>query len=169
MGEDLYCPGNRVPADPEDFNKRFDQTFGRKDVTTNKCRHFNTCSAPLCPQDEASFGCIWFADEEICIRQTVPDWVRRQRKIAKKVKSWEVGYFTQGMLDHNCVVGVGMKGLNPDSEDSQENMEKRWFKKHPMIREKTEEEKEEARRRFRDNVLSRDGSLPKGIRSWHRG
>jgi hypothetical protein len=48
------------------------------------CRHFDGCSAPLCPRDEGIADRTWFAGEGVCRLADIPDWVKRQRKIVKK-------------------------------------------------------------------------------------
>ena len=46
------------------------------------CKYFDGCSAPMCPHDPEVAKTQWFPDEDICRLADVPDWVRRQKKIA---------------------------------------------------------------------------------------
>ncbi|GAG01481.1 unnamed protein product, partial [marine sediment metagenome] len=98
---------------------------------SNQCRNFDSCSASLCPLDleHLKIG-IWYPDEEICRKKTVPDWIRRQRKIAKKTRDPN-SYFTYPMLNHDCIIGKGMVGLEPNSDLPEEPQLKNWYKKHP--------------------------------------
>ena len=60
-----------------------------------------------------------------------------QRKIAKSAGR-ESGYFTQAMLNRNCVIRPGISGLDPDREgDSQV---RKWMAEHPEKREMSAEE-----------------------------
>jgi hypothetical protein len=53
------------------------------------------------------------------------------------------------MLEQNCKISKGIMGLNPDlTLDRIEREEEKWLKKHPEKKEKTQEEKEEIRKRF---------------------
>ena len=119
-----------------------------------KCTHYQACSAPLCPDDPESmqYG-LFYADEEICRRQTVPDWVRRQRKLAK-VATIEDGYFTVAMLNRNVRVCRGIKGLNPDSYAAREDDERRWIDAHPGMAPLSEEERERRAALARENFGS---------------
>jgi hypothetical protein len=71
-------------------------------MKNKNCKFYGSCSAPLCPMlsDEQNTNCIWYPDEDICRkRKGLPDWVKQQRKIAKKAKPenfWH--YFTLDML-----------------------------------------------------------------------
>jgi hypothetical protein len=49
-----------------------------------ECRHFETCNAPLCPmyKDQG----VWHPDEDVCIRNNAPKWVKLQRKMKKAGK-----------------------------------------------------------------------------------
>lgn len=91
-----------------------------------KCKYFEECSAPLCPKDEESlkYG-IWYKDEEICKLKFVDDWIKKQRKIAKKDKD---GFtvFTYKMLCHNCILST----IGIDSDKNREIEEKKWMNKH---------------------------------------
>jgi hypothetical protein len=98
------------------------------------CRYFDGCSAPLCPRDEGVAERTWFADEDVCRLADVPEWVKRQRKIARKAAP--DGYFTLAMLRHDCRIPQGMKGVDPDGTDTErERDEAAWFKAHPAFTE----------------------------------
>jgi hypothetical protein len=105
------------------------------------CKYFDDCSAPLCPEDEGVADRTWFPDEDICRLANTPDWVKRQRKIAKKAAPG--GYFTLAMREHDCRITQGMKGIDPDGTDKERaDDEAAWFEAHPVI---TEEEREKYR------------------------
>jgi hypothetical protein len=96
------------------------------------CKYFDGCSSPLCPKDERVADRIWFPDEDICRLAGVPAWVKRQRKISKKAALG--GCFTLAMLDHDCRIVRGMKGIGPDGTDNERAAgEAAWFKAHPVI------------------------------------
>jgi hypothetical protein len=102
------------------------------------CKYFDGCSAPLCPKDEGIADRTWFADEDICHLADVPAWVKRQRKVFWKAA--QGGYFTLAMLQHDCRISKGMKGIDPDGTDKERATdEAAWFKAHPVI---TQEERE---------------------------
>jgi len=104
-----------------------------------QCRHFDYCSAALCPLDPEHLKIgIWYPDEEICRLRTVPDWVRIQKKISKRTKDNNT-YYTYEMLNRNCRVGRGMLGLNPDK--SEEPQLEDWLKKHPPKKALSEKQK----------------------------
>jgi hypothetical protein len=109
------------------------------------CKYFDGCSAPICPKDEGVTDCAWFPDEDICRLVDVPDWVKRQRKVSRRVAVGNSlgGYFTLAMLRHDCRICNGMKGIDPDGTDRERAAwEAAWFKAHPVI---TEEERERNR------------------------
>jgi hypothetical protein len=62
----------------------------------------------------------------------VPDWVKRQKKVARKAVL--DGYFTLAMLNHDCRIRGGIKGVDPDGTDKERaDDESAWFKAHPVI------------------------------------
>ena len=92
-----------------------------------ECRYFETCSAPLCPLDPESLDHgLWYPDEQICKRDNMPGWVKRQRKLKSRIKPGS--YFTVPMLSHRCSLRGGTVGLDPDRERA--DQERDWFKKH---------------------------------------
>jgi hypothetical protein len=102
------------------------------------CKYFDGCSAPVCPKDEGIADRTWFSDEDICRLVDVPAWVKRQRKISKKAVPG--GYFTLAMLNHDCRITQGMKGIDPEGTDKERAAdEAAWLKAHPVI---TQEERE---------------------------
>jgi len=116
-----------------------------------ECRYYDDCSAPFCPLDPESLKHgIWYPDEEICQKHSVPDWVRVQRKIAKKTSDVDK-YFTFEMLARIYKVTKGIVGLDPDKDEKPQL--KRWLEKHPpkssVKKELTEEEKAVLRERIR--------------------
>jgi hypothetical protein len=102
------------------------------------CKYFDGCSAPLCPKDEGIADRTWFPDEDICRLADVPEWVKRQRKVSKKAVTG--GYFTLAMLEQDCRISKGVKGIDPDGTDKERSIdEAAWFTAHPVI---TREERE---------------------------
>jgi hypothetical protein len=111
------------------------------------CKYFDGCSAPLCPKDEGCYpvGSLadrtWFPrtkvrDEDICRLADIPEWIKRQRKISRKATLGYAlsGYFTLAMLQHDCRISKGMKGLDPNGTDTERSAwEAAWFKAHPAI------------------------------------
>lgn len=94
------------------------------------CKYYNTCSAPLCPMDKDSLEhCAWFPSEEICRCVPSPRWVKRQRKLDKKL-SFDNGCFTYQMLQQNCKITPALRGINPD-EAEPHSLEDTWIEKHP--------------------------------------
>ena len=104
-----------------------------------QCRHFNYCSASLCPIDPEHLKVrIWYSDEEICRLKSVPNWVKIQKKIAKKTKDKNT-YYNYEMLNRNCKVGTGMTGLNPDRPKELQLIA--WLNKHPQKKAISEKQK----------------------------
>jgi len=99
-------------------------------MVKEECKYFDECSAPLCPIDEDSlqYG-AWFPTEDTCRLQPLPEWVKRQRKIAKKI-GFEAGCFTVRMLQRKCNITVALKGIDPD-RGPVKNYEGKWLEKHP--------------------------------------
>jgi len=98
------------------------------------CPKFDFCNAPLCPKDEESMQhCAWFPDEDICPLRFVPEWVKRQRRIAKATdRCFERGCFTVRMLQRRCVIGKAIAGVDPD-KGPPEDQETEWLETHPKI------------------------------------
>lgn len=94
---------------------------------SEKCKHFSTCSAPICPLDD---GGIWYPDEKICkVRRFQQEqWVKNQKKI-KKVGNYDTGYFTKEMLDRRLFVKKGIKGIDPEKDEPRQI--KKWLHEHP--------------------------------------
>jgi len=117
-------------------------------VKPEDCRHWDYCSAPICPLEDKvkNLNYLWYPDEEICRLATVPAWVKTQRKILKKHPDKDK-YFTFKMLNRNCVIKKGIIGLDPDKEEATQL--KSWFKKHPIKRQILEVEKEILRKRLK--------------------
>jgi hypothetical protein len=86
---------------------------------------------------------VWFADESACRLQNVPEWVKRQRKIARTGVSATAGCFTLPMLERRCVIGKKIAGIAPDTTDAERKIaEEDWLCRHPPVKPKTSEERE---------------------------
>jgi len=98
---------------------------------TDNCKNFDDCSAPMCPRDAEAAQTAWFADEPVCRLHEVPEWVKRQQKIAKTGIGKTAGFFTLPMLERDCMIKKGITGIDPDGTDSDREMaEKAWLEKH---------------------------------------
>jgi len=114
------------------------------------CKYFDDCSAPMCPRDTGAAKTIWFANEAVCRLHDVPEWVKRQRKIAKTSTNKTAGCFTLSMLERRCVIGKKISGIDPDRTDvNLEEAERNWLEKHPPVKPKSKEEKEKLTARMR--------------------
>ena len=101
------------------------------------CKYFESCSAPMCPKDAGVAQTTWFPEEPICRPPDVPEWIKRQRRIARKAAPG--GSFTLAMPQRDCRISRGIKGINPDGTDGErKTAEAAWLKAHPAI---TEEER----------------------------
>ena len=100
----------------------------------DKCRKWDVCSAPLCPLDKHKEDKIWYPDEEICRVYTNPQFIKTQKKIAKKAKDKNT-FYTYDMLNRNIRVTSAIKGIDPDKDFKSQML--KWNKSHPEI---TEEE-----------------------------
>jgi hypothetical protein len=115
------------------------------------CKFYENCSAPICPilSDEQNTNFIWYPDEEICRkRKGLPDWVRQQRKIAKKAKPencWR--YFTLNMLKVRFRVTESVKGLDPNMDLEMEGLQlKAWHKKYRGTKKRKTTDAQKARK-----------------------
>lgn len=78
------------------------------------CRYYQDCDAPMCPKD-VNFGrFVWFPSEPVCRLREVPDWVLKQRKIAKLPGIDPEKYFTLRMLNDVERVSEGLEGIDPE-------------------------------------------------------
>jgi len=118
--------------------------------TVEYCKYFDGCSAPMCPRDAEAAKTAWFADEPVCRLHDVPEWVKRQRKIAKTGMNATAGCFTLPMLERRCVVGKKITGIDPDGTDAErEKAERNWLEKHPPLKPKSSKEREKLAARMR--------------------
>jgi hypothetical protein len=116
---------------------------------SRNCKYFVDCSAPMCPRDTGLANTAWFADEPICRLHDVPEWVKRQRKIAKTGVNETAGCFTLPMLERRCMIKKGLTGIDPDCTDLEwEVAEKRWLEKHPEMKPIPDEDREKRAVRF---------------------
>ena len=78
------------------------------------CAHFQDCAAPLCPKDIEIKDKMWFPDEPICRLKIVPEWVRKEKKIAR-LKDIDCGrYFTVRMINSCEQIKKDIQGADPD-------------------------------------------------------
>lgn len=90
------------------------------------CRYYHACGAPMCPKD-VNFGrYLWFPSEPVCRLKMVPDWVRKQRNIAKLSNIDTNKYFTLRMLNSIEKVSRGTEGIDPEYYGG----EKLWLSRH---------------------------------------
>jgi len=118
--------------------------------TNGCCKHFDYCSAPMCPRDMGTTKTSWFANEPVCRLHDVPEWVKRQRRIAKTGATETAGFHTLPMLERRCVIGKKMAGICPDGTDADRKAAERdWLDRHPPIRPKSGGEREKLAARMR--------------------
>jgi len=84
-----------------------------------ECAHFEECAAPLCPKDGDRQGHVWFPDEPVCRLQNVPEWVKKQRKIARLKGVDQDRFFTIRMLNEISSVRRNLQGQHPDYQEMQ--------------------------------------------------
>ena len=128
-----------------------------------KCLYYQECSAPLCPfeSDQLNKEYIWYPDEKICRRvKGMPNWMRQQRKVAKKAKPENHKYYyTLDMLKVPFRVTEVVKGIDPD-KPNQEWKLKVWHKRYKGTKNRklSDEEREKRRkiiehaRKFKQNA-----------------
>jgi len=131
------------------------------------CKRFDGCSAPLCPMDKGSLSNgIWYPMESYCTYRAYSNllWVRRQRKISKKVRNQDF-YFNYEMLCRNCRITAATEGLDADRTKITEAQQlKRWLKRHPEIRKISEAEKVEVVHRLKKGLnLHKKKAVNRGI------
>jgi hypothetical protein len=97
--------------------------------------------------DEGMAQAIWFADEPVCRLQDAPEWVKRQKKLAKTGAPVTAGCFTLPMLERHCVVGKKISGIAPDAD--RKVAEENWLCRHPPAKPKTGGEREKLAARMR--------------------
>jgi len=95
-----------------------DENSGQRS-TSNPCPHFEECAAPLCPKDDDRQGHVWFPDEPVCRLRDVPEWVKKQRKIARLKGVDRERFFTIRMLNEISTVRRNLQGKHPDSQELQ--------------------------------------------------
>lgn len=120
-------------------------------MKAKECPRYDFCSAAICPMDEESIRLSpWMPDGEVCCNETFRHlrWVRRQRKISKVVRDHD-SIYTCRMLQHDCVVGRAMTGIDPDTEyKDMKKAEDEWLARHPVKHTLTDEEREARSRRL---------------------
>jgi hypothetical protein len=111
------------------------------------------CSAPLCPMDEQSIKAgVWFPDEEVCRRSSVPRWVKKQRRIVlkngDKTLCWSVR-----MLEKISRICDGAAGMNPDRNPG--DAESSWLNSvagMTTVRTYTDEQRQAMREAFLSRI-----------------
>lgn len=132
---------------------RFCQPWGKeKNALTDQqaCKFYTLCEAPFCPLAASSFKGIWYPGEDICRSRIYGNlsWIQAQRKL---VKAAAEGYFTMEMLDRDCILKTGIRGLDPDREERPQLQE--WMRKHPRKRQVTTEERAEIKERLKKHIF----------------
>ncbi|MDR2943068.1 MAG: hypothetical protein LBV17_10795 [Treponema sp.] len=123
--------------------------FDNASVSTN-CKYLEGCSAPICPRDTEAAQTVWFADEPVCCLKDSPEWVKRQRKIAKTGVSATAGCFTLSMLEKRYIIGKKITGIEPDATNAERKIaEENWLYRHPPVKPKTGGEREKLVARMR--------------------
>ena len=116
-----------------------------------ECRHFNDCSAPLCPV-AMNTRAVWLSEDDICRRHDFKDSIiiRNQRKI-KRRSGDSSRYFNYKMLSMEFIIRKGILGIGSDVPESlnknqslklYSEREKSWLSGHSEI---TGEQKERMR------------------------
>jgi len=104
----------------------------------------------MCPRDAGAADTAWFADEPVCRLRGVPEWVKRQRKVARTGANETAGCFTMPMLERRCVVGKKIAGINPVGTDAERGAaERSWLERHPPVKPKSGEAREKLAARMR--------------------
>ena len=87
------------------------------------CRHYQNCDAPLCPEDVNLKQCLWFPGEPVCRLKNVPDWVTKQRKIARLKGINPEKYFTIRILERIEEITSDLEGADSELFEG----EKAWL------------------------------------------
>lgn len=94
------------------------------------CRYFNDCDAPLCPEDVNLKQCLWFPAEPVCRRRDAPEWVNKQRLIARLKSIDREKYFTLRMLQKIEDINPQLEGADPELFQG----EKAWLARRTRAR-----------------------------------
>lgn len=132
---------------------RFCHPWGKeKNALTDQqaCKFYTLCEAPFCPLAASSFKGIWYPGEDICRSRIYGNlsWIQAQRKLVKAAAD---GYFTMEMLNRDCILKTGIRGLDPDREERPQLQE--WLRKHPRKRQVTNEERAEIKERLKKHIF----------------
>lgn len=111
------------------------------------CPRYETCSALICPLNFHK-EYIWYPGDEICKNKDYSnlDWIKNQKKIAKKTKDGSK-YFNFQMLNRNCRVTKGIIGLDPEKEEGLQL--KKWLALHPTQKKMSLAQRKAVAERFR--------------------
>ncbi len=100
------------------------------------CRYYQDCDAPMCPKD-INFGrCLWFPGEPTCRLRDAPDWVTKQKKIARLPSIDPNKYFTLRMLNSINQVDSDLQGIDPEYFGG----DRLWLSKRSIKVDKTKSE-----------------------------
>jgi len=91
--------------------------FNKGMIMSEECVSYEGCSATLCPL-EIDSNHVWFPDEDICRKHGKVDWIKKQRKIARKANNKDT-YFTVDMLKEVKRVTANIVGADPDRVNDQ--------------------------------------------------
>ncbi len=89
------------------------------------CKSFEKCSAPICPLMEHIEKAIFYPHEEICSNRlhNKIKWIKNQRKVSRKNKSLDTGYFTLQTLTKLKATRKQLKGIDPDKKSMKRAIE----------------------------------------------
>ena len=99
-------------------------------IGPSECRFYEGCTAPLCPLNTNLGRSTWYPGEPVCHLKEAPDWVRKQRRIARLQGIDQSRCFTIHMLDSLAQVHKGLQGIVPDDPGE----EKAWLKQQGKAR-----------------------------------
>lgn len=111
----------------------------RTDLTDKQaCKFYAGCEAPFCPLAAESYRGILYPGEEICRSRSQGNlsWIQAQRRL---IKANAGGYFTMAMLERDCILKTGIRGLDPDKEEKPQLQD--WMRKHPRKKQVTDEDR----------------------------
>lgn len=88
-------------------------------IGPNDCNFYEGCEAPLCPLNTNLGRSVWFPGEPVCRLKDSPDWVWKQRRLARLSSIDRSRCFTIRMLTNLTHVTKGIQGINPNQPDEE--------------------------------------------------